>query len=105
MGRVVWVGFLCSIGGATEPHGGSNSEAPKGPQNLWTPEPGFVPPVPPLGPQLTKWPAKKNPDFACHQTGGASTMLDPSGAPQTHGFILPTQLREVTTWILHGPGK
>ena len=31
---------------------GSNSEAPKGPQNLWTPEPGFAPPVPPLGPQL-----------------------------------------------------
>ena len=24
----------------------------KGPQNLWTPEPGFAPPVPPLGPQL-----------------------------------------------------
>ena len=32
---------------------GSNSEAPKGPQNLWTPELGFAPPVPPLGPQLT----------------------------------------------------
>ena len=32
---------------------GSNSEAIKGPQNRWTPEPGFAPPVPPLGPQLT----------------------------------------------------
>ena len=31
---------------------GSNSEAPKGLQNLCTPEPGFAPPVLPLRPQL-----------------------------------------------------
>ena len=34
---------------------GSNSEAPKKPQNLWTPEPGFAPPVLPLGPQLKEY--------------------------------------------------